>query len=400
MQTFLYKKEIEDISSSEYFKKGSSITDALIENFYNEIMKDEEKQLMQLVFKPNPTQEELDKLLAVWDIEVKNSNKSLLLSYFQKRHPQLQFHDYTGPRLKGLLLNYRFRNLQTIAHFSKIGKELNKNEITPMILKGGLMKFLRPNLPRTMGDIDIVVPEKDWIKSADIAVSLGYRYDKIDIHSIDIHEGNSTSLDGILDIHRFIYFDTGKEKEWIKGLFERATEQDVFGVKSLVPCFEDLMFITLTNLSRNLRDKTSQAGLLFSLFDCKFFLDNKPDFNWNIVKDNAQKTGTEIQINFAIKFINKISTDVLPQDIQKEMPFERETNDYSRMIMYKRFYLEGIRTKCRSMKIGEVITRPNQWLDYITLKPKYFALKLIRKHPVLIEMLIRDLKTRNYSFEK
>ena len=387
----LWNKEIEDIKETGYLNSNLSITDALVENFYREILKPEDAKLMKLVFLPNPTQEDLDNLLNSWDIEVKLANKSLLLSYFQKRHPQLKFPEYTGPRLKGLLLNYRFKNLQTIAHFSKIGKELNKNGITPIILKGGLMKFLRPDLPRTMGDIDILVPEKDWIKSADIAVSIGYRYDKVDIHSIDIHEGNSTSIDGILDIHRFVYFETGKEKCWLDGLFERATEQNVFGVKTLVPCFEDLMFITLTNLARNLRNKTSQAGLLFSLFDCKYFLDNKPDFDWNIVKENAKKTETEIQINFAMKFINKISTNVIPPDIQKQMPFEKEINDYSRMVMYKRFYLEEIRTKCRAMKIGEVITKPDQWFDYITLKPKYNFLKLFTKHPRLIEIFIKDL---------
>ena len=61
----------------------------------------------------------------------------------------------------------------------------------------------------------------------------------------------------------------------------------MYGVKALVPCYEDLMFITLLNLSNNLRDNTCRANLLYSIFDCKFLLKNKPDFDWNIVIENT-----------------------------------------------------------------------------------------------------------------
>ncbi len=50
--------------------------------------------------------------------------------------------------------------MKTIAHYTKIGKALNKNGIEPLILKGGAMKYLRQELPRVMNDIDIVIPEK------------------------------------------------------------------------------------------------------------------------------------------------------------------------------------------------------------------------------------------------
>ena len=55
MQTFLYKKEIDDINSSVYLKKDTLVTDALIENFYQEIMGKEEKVLMDLLLSSNPS---------------------------------------------------------------------------------------------------------------------------------------------------------------------------------------------------------------------------------------------------------------------------------------------------------------------------------------------------------
>lgn len=386
----LWKKEIEEINKTGYLNSEISITDALIENFYREIMKPEERELLKLAFEKSPSQEELDELLKIWDIEVKGSHKSLLLSYIMKRHPGLKFTNYERPRLVGLLKYFRFQNLKIISKFSNLGKELNKNSIIPIIFKGGLMKYLRPELPRVMGDIDIIVPNKDFIKSAKIGVQLGYEYTKIYTHSIDLHEKNSE--EGVVDIHRLIYMDTGKEHNIMKSLFDRSKKATVFGVECLIPAYEDLMFITLVNLARNLRDKTSQAGLLFSLFDCKFFLENKPDFDWEIVKQNAEKTGTQIQVNFAIKFIDKISENILPDLIKNNMLFEKETNKYSNVVMYNRFYLENIRTRCRKLKLKETLKNPKKWGEYLSLKPKYMLLKTLRNHPKLIETLIKDLK--------
>lgn len=386
----LWKQEIDDINSSGYLKKDVSITDALIENFYNEILTESDKKLLQLAFSLNPTQEDLYHLLEDWDIEVKSGDKSLMLAYFVKLHPELKFTSYEGPRLKGLLNFYRFKNIKTIAHYSKIGRELNKSGIVPMIIKGGAIKYLRPDLPRIMGDIDILVPEKDLLKCAEIAAAIGYWYEKIDIHAIDLHPAGSK--EGAIDIHKYICMDAPKEKNLLYGLYKRAENKSVFGVNTLIPSNEDLLFITLINLSRNLRNKTSQAGLLYTLFDCKFLIESKPDFNWKIIKENAQKTGTEIYMNFAIKFIDKISPNILPLEINYKTLFEKETNEYSNMVMYNRFYLENLRTKCRALKITEIFRKPENLFQYLVLKPKYFFLKLLRKHPKLIELLIKDLR--------
>ena len=86
-QTVLWNKEIDQIKESGYLNKNISVTDALIENFYNEILANEEKLLLKLIFSNNPSQEELDNLLKVWDIEVKQGSKSLLLAHFLKTQP-------------------------------------------------------------------------------------------------------------------------------------------------------------------------------------------------------------------------------------------------------------------------------------------------------------------------
>ena len=392
--TVLWKKEIEEIKLTGYLNSKISVTDALIKNFYNEIMKDEEKSLMKLVFAPNPTQRELDELLKSWDIEVKRLPKNLLLSYFMKYHPELEFSSYCAPRLKGLLKNVRFKNMMVVSHFVKIVRALNEEGITPMILKGGAMRFLRPELPRIMGDIDILVHEKDFIKSMNIAKKLGYYWEKIDIHSVDLHDPKTGK--NAIDLHKFIYFKTGCEKKFLPKLWKRAKKHNVFGVSAYVPSDEDMVFIALVNLSRNLRDKTSQSGLLYTLFDCNYFI-NQPNFNWETVKQNAKMAHAQIPMNFAMKFINQISPHIIPDEIKHNMPFENETNNYSNCVMYERFYLEDLRQKCRAIKVADVI-RNKKYREYLSLKPKYFLLKQLRNHPKLIEIFIKDLKTKEYNF--
>lgn len=388
----LWNKEIENIKSNGYLSKTLDITEALIVNFINDIMKDEEKTLIKMFFNPNVNQEELDELLKSWDIEVKHVAKNLLLAYFMKYHPDLEFNAYTKPRLVGLLNNIRFKNVKIVSHYVKIGKLLNENKIVPMILKGGAMRHLRPDLPRIMNDIDILVAEKDFLKSAFLAKQIGYSYDKIDIHSIDLHDKEGK---GALDIHKFIYMGGKNDKKLLKDLFKRATKQDVFGIETLVPCNEDMLFVTLNNLARNLRDNTSKAGLLYSIFDCHYLINSKKDFDWNIVRNNAKITGTQIYINFAMNFINKLTPYVFGG--QNKLLFEKETRNYSLCVMYKRFYLEDIREQTRKMKLKGMF-KEYSLLDYLKIKPKYFMLKQLIGHPLLIHLFIKDIKTRHYNF--
>ena len=397
-QTVLWNKEIDQIKESGYLNKNISVTDALIENFYNEILANEEKLLLKLIFSNNPSQEELDNLLKVWDIEVKQGSKSLLLAHFLKTHPELNATKYEEPRLKGLLLNLRFKNLQIISHFTKIGKEINKQEIVPIIFNDGLMKYLNPDAPRELADMDILVPEKKWVESAKIAKKLGYIFKKLNNFSFDILE-KKDALYGILNIHKFINFETKKENIWLKDLYKRTTKNEIYGVKVNIPCHEDLIFILLTSISQNLRNNKAQSDLLYQIYDCKYLLDNKPNFNWNIIIENAKKTKTEVQINFAIKFLNKISENIVPEEIRNNILFEKETNDYSKVVMFKRFYYIDLQKQCREMKIKDIIKKPKLWWKYITLKIKYKTLKSIQNHPRLIDLFIKDL-VKVYNFEE
>ena len=365
-----------------------SIADLLIEGFKSELMSDKDKNLINMIFSSNPTQEKLDTFFEKWDIEAVGSAKALVLAYFMKMHPGLNFSEYVGPRLSGLLRFYKFQNMKLISHYTKICNELKKENIIPLIFKGGAMKHLRPEFPRVMGDIDVLVKENEYQKAGNIAEKMGYDC-AWDIHSVDLHPKDSE--EGIMDIHKYIYMHTGFETNVNDDLFKRARKEKVFGMDTLVPSNEDLLFISLVNMTRNLTNKTSWHGVLFTLFDVKYLLESKLDFDWNIVVENASKTKTEIQVCFSTKFINNIVPNLLPENIQKEALFNAEINDYCILLMYQRFFLWNMKQKSHALKFKDIFKNFDNFIEYLRLKPKYFILKLFifRKNPKLAKLILK-----------
>lgn len=383
---FIDNKTLEEININGDVNHGL-IADELLNKFCQEILTPQDKLLLNLAFSPSPSQEDLDKLLLNWDIEAVLGNKNLLLSYFMKRHPDLKFSEYEKPRLKGLLNFFKFHNLKIITHFAKVGKALNAAGIPVMILKGGAMKYLRPDLPRSMGDIDILVPENHFADVANISKTLGYEFYEPNIqesNAIDLHLPGSD--EGTVDIHKYIYMGTGKERNWTRSLFSRASEEKIFGVDALIPSTEDLFFLALINLAKNLREKTSSSGILFTLFDCKFWLESKPDFDWAIVIGNAKKTHTSVQMSFAIEFMNKIVPGLLPEKIVKDKFFQKEMENYCKLVMFKRFFFPDFQEKSREIKLFDAVKSPGGFIEYMKIKPKYYFLKQIKGYPLFIKM--------------
>ncbi len=178
---------------------------------------------------------------------------------------------------------YRFHNLELIAQYRKIVCRLNDIGIVPLVMKGGAMKHLRPELPRVMGDIDVLIADKKQFKQAmDIAASMGYTLSEAR-HLVDLYKAGTEQ--GVLDIHRYIDDCCSDYDKFNQAILSRAKEENVFGTRSLVPCNEDLVFIQLLNLGKNLAEYSSISGIMYVIFDLAY-LTAKADFDWKIVQEN------------------------------------------------------------------------------------------------------------------
>jgi hypothetical protein len=365
------------------------VANLIVDYFYKELVSKEDQKLLNITFAKKIEQSDLDEFLKDWDIEKFGERKSMMLSYVMKTNPELQFSNYEKPRLEGLLKFHRFHNLKLISHYSKIVRALNLENIFPMILKGGAMKHIRPDLSRAMGDIDILLSsEEEFLRACEISKNLGYIFKKFEgDHSVDLHLPNST--EGTVDIHRYLYLETDYDKIFLKDLFARATKEKVFGTETFLPCFEDLLFLGMINLARNLHQKTSIEGILYSLFDFKYLSETKPDFNWDLVMRNILQTKTYAQALLAVKFVNKIIPETLPEELLTNDTINNKFTKYYNKVMFHRFYFYDLRTHCRNLKIKDALKSIKIMKDYLAKKPKYFLLKrVVRKSDFLIKIFL------------
>ncbi len=317
-----------------------------------------------------------------------DGRKILLLSYTIKSRPNFDVPDLIYPRLKGVLEFHRFANLKLIAHFGKVVRALNQNGIIPMILKGGAMKYIRPELPRAMGDIDILVREEDYRKSLEIAKNLGYTVAEFNAYSADLHPKGTD--EGTVDIHRFIDFDVPDyDKSLMRDFFSRATLQDVFGARAFVPTPEDFVFVALTNISRNLHYKTTLGGVLFALFDIKYLLETNPNFDWKRVFQNAQKASCEATLFFAAKLLNRISPNLLPDLFLHNKKLKKSAANYRNRLVFYRFYVYDVKWRCKKLKLKNAIKNFEVMKNWLKDKPYHRFLKTIGKSDQLIALFLK-----------
>lgn len=355
----------------------------ILERFYNQYVNHQDQALLDLVLQENPTQAEVNACLANADIEALGAPKSLLLTYLLHEQPHLHLNDYAEPRVKGLQQYFRFHNTKILAHFSKIGKALNDANIPFILFKGGAMRALRPNLPRSMGDTDILLPKGTIKRAVKICEGLGYKH----IHGKPTHAiGMHTDTEDAVDLHYHV-FDDGNDLDTLeKGFFKRAEPFNAFGVNFLMPAREDLLFLILNNFTKNLREKTTLGGLYFALADTKWLLKNTPNFNWQIVAENAAMGNKELETRFAADFMNRVFPNLVPE-VDKNLPYTSEVNNFCNLLIFDEQVFRPLFQRCQAMRVAELRNYP-----IMNGKPilKYLLFNRLRKRPGFVAWYIKN----------
>jgi len=364
-----------------------SASERAVRKLYQHHVTERDQVLLDLVFSSSVTQKTLDDCLEICDIEAMGAHKSLLFSYFMREHPELRFPAYAAPRLKGLITFYRFTNIQTLQHFSRIGKALNAAGIPMLIFKGAAMKILRPELPRPMEDVDILVPPERLDEAVRICQNLGYRDSRSGAtHAVDIHTADGKAA---VDIHHALFTaddtDGPVAADFHRRLMARASERGAFGVRVLLPAPEDLIFIVLTNLAKNLRNKSSLHGLFYALLDSRFLLRAKPSLDWEIVRNNIQATNTELLVSLALEFMEALAPGLGP-DFRAHLPASKKMADFCNQIVFDEDFLHHRREACRGILVLDLKNYP--W-HYGKMIFKLLLLKKLRRFPFFVRWYLR-----------
>ena len=364
----------------------------------DEALGDLDRRLLKLALDEGTTQEDIDAFVKDWDIEAAPIRSVMLMAYIMKTRPDLEFPATISPRLKGVLSFCRFQNLKREAHLSKVGKALNKEGIPFAILKGGAMKVYRPDFPRWMNDIDIIVPESFYRRVVDIVMALGYDKPMVTDHSVDLHLPGSD--EGLLDIHDRLEMFTGKEEAFNDGLFVRSQEVPMFSVTGLLPSPEDMVFIALVNLYKNLAKNQTPESSLTTFFDMKYLIARKPDFDWSIVKDNAKKTGTEFQIYYSVVFLSSIIPDAFPPMLTESDLSDKEFENQLVDFLFKRDVLSKARDSFSQTSVGASFQKDYNpivfmWVSLVSLLKRVFSIRAVKK--TLLILRYRLLSNVNLS---
>ncbi len=254
------------------------------------------------------------------------------------------------------------------------------------------MKALRPELARPMADVDFLVPADKYAQTVEIARKCGFQGDSGAHHSIDMTHQDGI---GILDIHTFFKMDDLGAKEAAKyagelnaGFWERAKEINVFGVECMIPVNEDLAFITITNLAKNITAKTSVKNILFALFDLKFLVSTQ-DFDWDIVFKNIKISNSAKHVKLAAEFVERIVPGILPEVLRKELPITAEIKDYYSRVVYDLYYYLNFRRDCHGLLLKDACKSPLLLAKYLYMRIKYQIMRFIRKRPAYVELYLR-----------
>ena len=352
--------------------KGRQLADRVLEQLAQEMLAKDERRLVSFALSPTVSQENLDAFLKEWDIEEAPFQSVLLMAYLMKTHPELSFPEEVLPRLKGVLTYCRFQNLKLYSHFARIGGKLNSLHIPFVILKGGAMKVYRPDFPRWMGDIDLLVRDQDFTKAGHATEELGFSPFRC-AHSWDFHVKDTD--ESAVDLHRYIQMNTGKESSLNEGLYARSSKVTVATCEALLPSREDMVFITLVNLYRNLSDKTSTGSVFNAFIDLQYFLDNAVGFNWDIVRDNARRTGTDIQVCLSAAFVSSLLPDLFPEEFLSGWMDKEESERNCVELLYQREIISPLRAEIGVSNVIKALKSVRPFAPYLGLRKRLFFLK-------------------------
>lgn len=296
-----------------YIEHGDAVAispvQSLVDNLCQKYIREDDRVFLNFIFALRPTQEMLDAAMEACDIEALGAEKCILLSYVMAERPDLRLSDYAAPRIKNLISYFHFSNMAPLANFSAIGKALNEAGI-PMILFGdAAFRYLRPNFPRPMKDVDILVPKERLADVVCIAQNLAYRNDGDDCrHVVRLYTDEKNAV----NVHHAVFNPVKPQGVLHEEIRQEAAPAHAFGVDFFLPCHEDLLFLVLSHFAQNVLWELSLGNLYFTLHDSRFLLRDKENFDWARVRRNALQSGQDTETCIAAHVMNAVVPNAIP----------------------------------------------------------------------------------------
>jgi hypothetical protein len=348
-----------------YFKKRIGITDG-------------DKLLLKLTFVSKADEKDILELLSGYDIENAPLGFNLLLANLLNIHSNIKISEDDMPRIKGVVRYFQYQNTALLAAFNQIVRELNAKNIPVLLIKGISMKYLYPDMPRYMADVDFAVSFKNFKKALNIALRNGFKISVRAKHSVDLYNGVRR-----LDLHRFIVKTDINTRNTDNKIFERAVAVKAFGVNVLIPKAEDMFFLTLQNAFDNIIYNKPYPMKILWIFDCLRILESvknkNENINWDIIIHNASQTG----LSYATKLMLEVFDSIVPSKIPDGVISKIKTDDNQKAAFEEYVRLHIVMKRSCDIKAAVktiLFSKNNKYADIkraVELTLEFFYIKFV-----------------------
>ncbi len=224
------------------------------------------------------------------------------------------------------------RNINLTKELLKLLQLFEIYSIRAIPFKGPILSMsLYGNLScRQIGDLDILVYQKDFNKTREILISQGYKsHNHFGWQESFFHPEKKVYV----DVHKRVtqkYFPCQLNFE---DLWQRLEFINIFGKKVANFSSEDLLIILCAQITRDCFEKTQS---IFKICDIAQLITVKPDLDWQKVLQLAKSLGSERLLFFGLNLANNFLETPLPQEvynqIQKDLVIKLYTPEvYQRM---------------------------------------------------------------------
>jgi len=273
-------------------------------------------------------------------IKILKKNKLLRRAAYEfsvlKRYPEV-VDSFLSNRFRKLLLLWEQENTIYRNTLSFVEDEFKKRNIDSCLLKG--LSLYTEGLPRDMGDLDILINEKDLFTAIDILKSAGFIYvgdrRKAFLRSYE-WGGNFKALIKWSNQFEFLNEKSGLLVELHTNVFERKRvysfnmdpiwnnvsqimDRKIFSedLQCYVPCPEDRLW--LLAMHNGIRQTHTRGSFVFRyLLDMFEQIKNNP-INWEELIEYSKKTSTSGFIYFSLNMCNHFFPGLIDQTVIKNL---------------------------------------------------------------------------------
>ena len=204
------------------------------------------------------------------------------------------------PTLNGLRKKLIASNAVQIMDCLKLVRELNAKNIPVLVIKCGALRLaLLPDLPRSMTDIDLVVPKERFKESCAAGLAEGRTADDKYMHSVDLHYQNRSCV----DLHDTVFKNNVLKDEPTEKILLDSTETERQGARFFVPCPEDAFLITMINAVGNFLQGTDKGPVSW-LADC-IDLADAYTLDYSRIIHRAEECGITPQFTAALALMRR-----------------------------------------------------------------------------------------------